>query len=156
MSIQSEINRIAQNIADTYSVLEAAGATMPTVRNSDNLAATAASIPGGSGVEIVYLWENPNPENAFAAQTVSLDLTGIDGISIYFKNKYNSTVFLSTGIIPAGEDFTLFYITSDAASQRRAGTVGANGINFQVGYAGSTASAACCIPVVIYGYKGIT
>lgn len=43
MSIQSEINRITQNIASTYSVAESAGATMPTEQNSDNLAATVAS-----------------------------------------------------------------------------------------------------------------
>lgn len=45
MSIQSEIDRIAQNVADTYDALEAAGATMPAAQTSDNLPATAASVP---------------------------------------------------------------------------------------------------------------
>lgn len=44
MSIQSEIDRIEQNIADTYSVLEEAGAPMPASMDSDNLAGTAANI----------------------------------------------------------------------------------------------------------------
>lgn len=44
MSIQSQIERITQNVADTYSALEAAGATMPAAQSSDNLAATAASV----------------------------------------------------------------------------------------------------------------
>lgn len=44
MSIQGEIDRINQNIADTYSVLNDAGAAMPTAANSENLAATAAGI----------------------------------------------------------------------------------------------------------------
>lgn len=44
MSIQSEIDRIEQNVADTYSVLEEVGAPMPASADSDNLAGTAASI----------------------------------------------------------------------------------------------------------------
>lgn len=44
MSVQSEIERIQQNVASTYSVLEQAGADMPQSRNTDNLAETAASI----------------------------------------------------------------------------------------------------------------
>ena len=43
MSIQSEIERIESNIANTYSELEEQGADMPSARNSTNLAATAAT-----------------------------------------------------------------------------------------------------------------
>lgn len=44
MSVQSQIDRISGNVADTYSVLNEAGATMPQTRNTNNLAETAASI----------------------------------------------------------------------------------------------------------------
>jgi lysophospholipase L1-like esterase len=44
MSVQSQIDRIEQNVANTYSTLEEAGATMPQTRNTDNLSETAASI----------------------------------------------------------------------------------------------------------------
>lgn len=44
MSVQSQIDRIEQNVANTYSTLEEFGATMPQSRNTDNLAETAASI----------------------------------------------------------------------------------------------------------------
>ncbi len=47
MSIQDEINRINQNIANTYSVLNEKGATLPTNQNSDNLANTVRSVPQG-------------------------------------------------------------------------------------------------------------
>ena len=43
MSIQSEIDRIENNIAATYAELEEQGADMPSARNSTNLAATAAT-----------------------------------------------------------------------------------------------------------------
>lgn len=44
MSVQTEIDRINNNVATTYSVLEGAGADMPQSRNTNNLAETAASI----------------------------------------------------------------------------------------------------------------
>lgn len=42
--LTEKINRIANNVAETYSVLEAMGAPMPANANSENLAATAAGI----------------------------------------------------------------------------------------------------------------
>lgn len=44
MSVQSEIERINENVANTYSVLQESGAEMPQSRNTNNLAETAASI----------------------------------------------------------------------------------------------------------------
>lgn len=44
MSIQGEIDRIQAGIENTYSVLEGYGATMPSNKNADNLAATAATV----------------------------------------------------------------------------------------------------------------
>lgn len=44
MSIQSEIDRISQNVVNTYSVLEDAGAVMPASLTTQNLPDTAASI----------------------------------------------------------------------------------------------------------------
>lgn len=43
MSVQGEIDRIAQNVANTYAVLGALGADLPEEKNSDNLSATAGS-----------------------------------------------------------------------------------------------------------------
>lgn len=43
MSIQTEIKRISQNVANTYAVLEAMGCEMPSEQNSDNLAPTAGT-----------------------------------------------------------------------------------------------------------------
>lgn len=43
MSINSEIERITQNVANTYAVLSALGAELPEEQTSDNLAATAGT-----------------------------------------------------------------------------------------------------------------
>ena len=62
MSVQSQIDRIEQNVANTYAVLAGAGADMPTEQNSDNLSATAASVfnklkfdPSAYNIPLLYL-----------------------------------------------------------------------------------------------------
>lgn len=52
MSIASEINRIKTNISNAYDKCEAKGATIPTDKNSANLATTIDSITGGSAPSI--------------------------------------------------------------------------------------------------------
>lgn len=49
MSINEEINRIENNIADAYDAAEEAGAEMPELRNSANLASTISTVSGGTG-----------------------------------------------------------------------------------------------------------
>lgn len=44
MSVQTQIDRIEQNVANTYDVLVELGADMPTEQNSDNLAGTAGTV----------------------------------------------------------------------------------------------------------------
>lgn len=48
MAIQDEIDRLAGNVADTYSALSDLGAELPEEQNSDNLADTARTVKVGS------------------------------------------------------------------------------------------------------------
>ena len=66
MSIQSEINRLKNNVAATYAAMEEQGATMPTQQNSANMAATARTIPTGSGggTTVQADWAVNNPTKA--------------------------------------------------------------------------------------------
>ena len=50
-AVKTQITRIKTNVDNAFDEAAAKGATMPTVRNSDNLPATIASITGG-GAEI--------------------------------------------------------------------------------------------------------
>ena len=64
MSVQTQIDRIQQNVTDTYSALEEMGATMPTEQNSDNMAATVLTVPrGGGGTSVQSDW-NQTDETA--------------------------------------------------------------------------------------------
>lgn len=57
MSIPTEINRIENNVANTYSELEQLGADMPDTQNTDNLADTVKTISA-----VTYKEQNPTEE----------------------------------------------------------------------------------------------
>lgn len=50
MSIQSEIDRITENVLNAYSAVEEMGGTLPDEQNSLNLAESVMSIPKGGGI----------------------------------------------------------------------------------------------------------
>ena len=64
MTIASEITRIKTNIDNAYTALEAKGATIPSEKNSANLASTVNTITGGGGVSdwLAYAVLNNNFE----------------------------------------------------------------------------------------------
>lgn len=63
MSIQSEIDRIEQNIANTYTALSDLGADMPTEQNSDNLAQTV-----GTAKAVLYIEQTLSDEEQAQAR----------------------------------------------------------------------------------------
>lgn len=69
MSVQSQIDRIEQNVANTYAVLGALGADMPAEQNSDNLSMTA-----GSAKAVLYSEQTLTDEQkAQARQNIGVD-----------------------------------------------------------------------------------
>lgn len=63
-SINTQINRIKQNIADTYDILETKEVEVPTIQNSDSLDEAAQSI-----------YHNLHCINLHAPETIELDLS---------------------------------------------------------------------------------
>lgn len=58
MSIQSEIERISDNVAAAYAAVEEMGGTVPEAQNSDGLAEAVRSIPTGGGIPsgCILIW----------------------------------------------------------------------------------------------------
>ena len=112
-------------------------------------------ITENDAVRIVKLWENASPSSTFAAQTLSLDLSGYDAVMIFFHNASDSTIYLSTGMIPIGYKTTLAYTTTSGAIYSRPATASSTGIVFEAGQTGTTSGAKYCVPVHIYGIKGV-
>lgn len=87
MSIQSEIDRINDNISDAYSMIDEMGGTLPTAQNSANLASAIGSIPSGGGVKAYYSQFSASDWVPLAA---SVSITGT-GNSTYCYATINGT-----------------------------------------------------------------
>ena len=74
MTIASEITRIKTNIDNAYTALEAKGATIPSEKNSANLANTVNTITGGSG-ETNYLGKIVTEDGVFQFPTESFSFS---------------------------------------------------------------------------------
>lgn len=112
------------------------------------------------GVSIKKLWENENPASSFAAQTVSLDLSGYDGVIVTAKFQTNGTdVKASTGFIAKGLKGQILVTNGTVDSLRyRSFDVSDTGVTFSTGkqMSSGTETGGAAIPVSIYGVKGIT
>ena len=81
MSIQNEIDRIVENVANAYSVLDDVGADMPTVQNTDNLPETVISIKAVLYGKEQALTEEQKAQarhNIGAASIIDVPVKGID------------------------------------------------------------------------------
>ena len=105
------------------------------------------------------LWTNPNPQNAFNAQTVSLDLSGFAAVEVIFrtgtgaKDRYT----LPTVRVDIGNTGVIFNTT--AYNSERRFTVNTTGIAFTnaLYYASygnwSGTNTSALIPYKIYGIR---
>lgn len=111
------------------------------------------------------LWTNPSPLSAFAAQTLSLDLSKYDGVLIESSLSTASTLdgFRMPVFVP--KDGNEYYVEAGqskvvppasnigATIYLRLVTVTDFGVTFSTGYAGpSSTNTSVCIPYRIYGY----
>ena len=110
----------------------------------------------GSGAEIVKLWENPNPSARFSEQTVPLDLSGYDGVLIYFSLSESYNDYLLSVRCPIGKKAPAgFTWADDGVAYHRTAATGEQGITFYAGYRYGGVDNGACIPYEIYGIKGV-
>lgn len=125
-------------------------------------------IASGTGIEKrKLLWTNASPTSEFAAQTVSLTLSGYDAVEIEYCYGSSYTNAVETGIYK--KSYTQQYMTCHGdiktnnkgyyISQRLV-TVTASGITFGKGTYKNISAAAngaegnvYCVPLKIYGIK---
>lgn len=116
----------------------------------------------GAMSEWVLLWENASPTSEFAAQTISLDLSGYDAFLIV-SNWASNTVRLFAQICFLGEN-GVYRINGSTSNARfyaasRVATIAANGITFtaatEATASTSSSTDGSVIPYKIYGIKGV-
>lgn len=87
MSVQSQIDRINQNVVNTYAVLNAFGADMPSVQNSDNLAQTAGSVKA-----VLYSEQSLTPEQQARARQ-NIGVGSVDEVAAEVLARLGTPVF---------------------------------------------------------------
>lgn len=97
MSVQNQIDRINQNVANTYAVLGALGADMPAEQNSDNLAAAA-----GTAKAVLY-----------SEQTLTDDQKAQARANIGADRSFDPTVY----------NLPVLYLTGDISSMTKENAV---------------------------------
>lgn len=111
MSVQSQIDRIEQNVANTYAVLAGLGADMPTEQNSDNLAETA-----GSTKAVLYSEQTLTDEQKAQVRN-NIDAIGIDELAYVTPQMYGAkadgvtddTKAINDAIEAVGNGGTVFF-----------------------------------------------
>lgn len=111
-----------------------------------------------TGITMNLLWTNDSPTSNFAAQTVSLDLSGYSAIVVAFATSTTSGLYAFSNIaLKDGNPWFLSFL-GGASTYRygRSATVTNTGVEFSNGYRDGSASSAQAIPLYIYGIRGIT
>lgn len=128
MSVESEIERIEQNVANTYAVLSALGADMPTEQNSDNLPTTA-----GSAKVVLYSEQTITEEQQTQARK-NIGAASADDVSKLSADK------LDTDKLNEAIDTALAQAKESGEFDGPAGPQGAKGDKGDKGDTGATGS----------------
>lgn len=114
---------------------------------------------GGGGITMSLLWTNPSPTSSFAAQTVSVDLSGYDayGVLVLFGTSNPNIVPMQVLPCDSARDGVLSVVArSNNNNGGRLVTFSPTGLTFTACTYNGSSSNAYCIPYKIYGIKGIT
>lgn len=103
------------------------------------------------------LWENASPSSSFAAQTLSLDLSGYDAVAYFVRNATNGSVYWASGVVPIGYKTTIQYTTASGGwyVYSRTATANSSGIVFEAGKLSGDTDTTSTIPICIFGIKGV-
>lgn len=109
------------------------------------------------------LWENASPNSDFAAQTLALDVTGYAFIAIVclYNQDYPTQTTCFFHVDRGTAELSVVYRTDSMYISTRNATVDATGITFGKGYRQSLAASSTtsdngnCLPLIIYGIKGV-
>lgn len=119
------------------------------------------STSSGGGVQIELLWENPDPTVAFAEQTLNLDLSNFDMVDVYCIWSTSDTTAYSVARVVI--DGMISHVNiQDLNRVHRKVTAVKTGLNFgsgeyvAIGGTTKTSDNKHCIPMKIYGIKGVS
>lgn len=110
-----------------------------------------------NGFTMAKLWENASPTSTFAAQTISLDLSGYKAIIVYVYGKTDTTQMFPSLVVVGGD--TVAVASGGATNRVRTCQATTTGVTFGSGLQyptygdTSTTNDAYNVPVAIYGMQ---
>ena len=158
----------AYSQSDSISAETRTALSLPETATPDAaLAEIARQLSESGGVRMKLLWETSSPTSTFAAQTISINLTEYDMIvvvgvgSCYDQNGVNyqrACCGISSRIFPKGQLLSMY--AQGNYCMFRNFEFNNNGVTFDVGRRASSTDTSenngNCVPVEIYGVKGVT
>ena len=104
----------------------------------------------------VKLWQNASLSSSFPAQTIDLDLSGYNAVSILYYVDATTNVHRITGRVGKNQNGCMWFVTaSNGYRLHRVFSVSDTGITFnKATNTGTVAVDKVCIPHVIYGIRG--
>lgn len=123
-------------------------------KNNPSQGATYISGGGGGGGAISLLWTNPNPTATFAAQTVTVDLSGYTAVLIKTLNdRTSNTPQYHTELVFVGDSSVCYSSNANttAYQYKRQADVTTSGVTFGGGFRNTSAGSGYAIPQNIYG-----
>lgn len=109
---------------------------------------------GGGGSSWTSLWTNADPSSNFAAQTVSVDLSGYSVIAIKYCAQTGQGRYACSMVIKDGDSYYVtigINSTSNNYYYKRGASADSSGVTFTTGYRNTSESTSYAIPVAIYG-----
>lgn len=126
------------------------GINIESYTGEDGKLSYAIGAPGG----VVQLWKNASPESNFAAQTISLDLSGYQAVVVVARYSPSNGGSVST-FVPVGENGNLVLTWGNTGTYTsRSFTVSTTGIAFDAAYVNSDGPYSDnMMPTYIYGIR---
>ena len=106
------------------------------------------------GTRMKLLWTNASPTSAFAAQTVSLNLSDYDYVIIDTVANVETWNITQSFVFAGNKDANIL-IPANGLLHNRTIHTNNNGIQFDSGNAGQSANNLSCVPIRICGIKGV-
>lgn len=144
-------------LSGTDATLTQAGKAADAKATGDELSKLKTEIEKKYSTEL--LWENASPNSSFDEQTVTFDWKGYNYCMIYFLAYVNSNVRSFSAVAKKGDRLRFYFLTDTehgAGGQFRDFTLDTNHFGKAIRLTDSTSDdQRACIPVRIYGVKGV-
>ena len=107
------------------------------------------------GCDIDLIWENSSPTSSFSAQTVAMDLSEYNYLTLVFKYSTTSAYYNTLAVPTDGLTYRVTIGNSQNSNNGiRNFTTSATGISFEAGYYNASSNNTYLVPYKVYGIRG--